>query len=43
VARTEKACEPTASPESDFGELQPAQLALSSLHSKLEPASVALK
>src|SRR4051812_50173116 len=43
VARTEKACVPTASPESDFGEEQPAQLPLSSLHWKVEPASLALK
>lgn len=40
IARTEKVCVPSESPLSAFGEEHEAQLPESSLHSKLEPASL---
>src|SRR3954452_7679279 len=43
LARTEKVCALTVSPERDLGEVHPAQLPVSSLHSKVEPDSVAVK
>ena len=42
VARTEKVCAPWASPVSARGEVQVCQAPSSSLHSKVEPASVEL-
>src|SRR6185369_15598365 len=43
LARTEKVCGLIVSAERDLGELQPAQLPASNLHSKLEPGSVEVK
>lgn len=40
MAWTENWCDPTVTPEKVFGETQAAQLAASSLHSKLEPDSL---
>jgi len=39
VALTEKVCDPSERPVSDFGDEQETQAPESSLHSKLEPAS----